>query len=99
MFAIRQRQEGNLRGMFQGQSTIVYIEGPRVCASIWVYILPIKKPKPLVFKTNRQNPSFFETKENKAKRQGDSKKKGVQKRSENFLAFGRPKSKKGLKYT
>jgi len=45
----------------------------------------LKKPKAFLKKTSKKD--FFETMENKAKRQGDSKKKGGQERSENFLGF------------
>jgi len=54
-----------------------------------------KKTKPLgFFQQNGKPPSvFFESKENKAKSHGDSKKKGVQKVRK---IFGRPEYKPGL---
>jgi len=41
----------------------------------------------LLFFEKGKNPGCFDTKENKAKRQGGFKKKGVQKRSENLLGL------------
>jgi len=54
-----------------------------------VFVVVLKQTPKLLFffRKNGQRTGFFETKENKAKRLGDSKKKGVQKSSENFFGF------------